>query len=336
MRQERRAVADAAGTILASNLADGTGSRVLRKGTLLSEEHLTQLAEMGRSNVDVLVLDAEDVHEDEAAMALAHALQTGPMILSRPAGGRVNLRTRQDGLLQVDAERLLELNLIRGIALATRRPGAVVGPSQETDNLASVKIVPFAVPRRLLDQAVALAVRRPGIVDVRPFQTGRRVAMLLVGEPSAHEKLRSEYLPATHARLERMRAELITIETVEPEAASIGEAARRLAETVDLIIVASQTSVQDEEDTILAGLRSAGAESTLSGAPVEPGNLLALAYFPRTPVLCAPGCAKGLKRSVMDLVLPRLLLGDRLDRRDVAALGLGGFLTPTERGADTG
>jgi molybdopterin biosynthesis enzyme len=103
---------------------------------------------------------------------------------------------------------------------------------------------------------------------------------------------------------------------------------------VDLIIVASQTSVQDEDDNVLCGLRSAGAEATLCGAPVEPGNLLALAYFPRTPVLCAPGSAKGLRRNAIDLVLPRLLLGDRLDRRDVAALGLGGFLAPVECGED--
>jgi len=92
----------------------------------------------------------------------------------------------------------------------------------------------------------------------------------------------------------------------------------------------------DEDDTTLRALRQAGAEMTLSGAPVEPGNLLALAYFPGTAVMCLPGCAKGLKRNVVDLVLPRLLLGDRLKRRDIAALGLGGFLTVAEREGDIG
>jgi molybdopterin biosynthesis enzyme len=72
----------------------------------------------------------------------------------------------------------------------------------------------------------------------------------------------------------------------------------------------------------------------LSGAPVEPGNLLALAYLPDTPVICVPGCAKSLKHNVVDLVLPRLLLGDRLDRRDIAGLALGGFLTATERAGE--
>jgi molybdopterin biosynthesis enzyme len=147
-----------------------------------------------------------------------------------------------------------------------------------------------------------------------------------------HPRLRADYLPATQARLDRLGAQLFAAEDVAQEESVIGEAARRLAEAADLVILAAQTSVQDEDDTILRGLRSAGAEGILSGAPVEPGNLLALAYFHHTPVMCAPGCAKGLKRSVVDLVLPRLLLGDRLDRRDVAELGLGGFLTAAERG----
>jgi molybdenum cofactor cytidylyltransferase len=334
MRLQRKPVSDALGTILMHNIADGSGFRSLKKGIFLTEAHLAQLAEMGWTSVDVAVLDLDDVHEDEAAAILARAMQTEPLYLSQPAAGRVNLRTRLAGLLEVDAERLLQLNLIPGITLATRRPQTVVGPRQETDNVGTVKIIPFAVPRRLLDQALALAEHRPGIVEVRPFQPGRRVAMLLIGEPATHDRLRNEYLPATQARLERLQANLVAVEAVVQESAAIGQAAHRLAEAVDLIIVASQTSVQDEDDTVLCGLRSAGAEATLCGAPVEPGNLLALAYFPRTPVLCAPGSAKGLRRNAIDLVLPRLLLGDRLDRRDVAALGLGGFLAPVECGED--
>jgi molybdopterin biosynthesis enzyme len=179
-----------------------------------------------------------------------------------------------------------------------------------------------------------LARPRPGIVEVRPFPAGRRVAMLLVSEPAAQTRTRGEYLPPTEARLERLGAEIVAVEAVDVDEAAIGAAAARLAGEADLLIIAGQTSVTHEEDTTLRALRAAGAKGTLSGTPVEPGNLLALAYFPGTPVMCAPGCAKGLKFNVVDLVLPRLLLGDRLDRRDIAALGLGGFLTKAERAGD--
>ncbi|HSR33658.1 MAG TPA: molybdopterin-binding protein [Anaerolineae bacterium] len=338
MRLEERAVPDAFGTILMHNVADTEGKRTLKKGIRLTQDDLDQLAEMGYATVEVAVLDADDVHEDEAAVALAEAMQTEQMSFSRPTGGRVNLRCTMDGLLEVDAERLLEVNLLPGFALATRRHHTVVGPNQETDNLATLKIVPYAVSRADMDRALELASARPGIVEIRPFQPDRRVAMLFVAEPAAQDRTRDQYLPPTQARLERLGAKVVATEAVPQDESAIAQAAASLVEKVDVLIIAGQTSVIHEDDTTLRALRQAGAETTLSGAPVEPGNLLALAYFPGTPTgtpaMCAPGCAKGPKRNVVDLVLPRLLLGDRLERRDIAALGLGGFLTAAERAGD--
>jgi molybdenum cofactor cytidylyltransferase len=334
MRLEERPIADAAGTILMRNLADASGNRILKKGTFLGEEQLDELAGMGLSVLHVAVLEESDVHEDEAALALAEAMQTRDLYLSRPVGGRVNLRANVDGLLEVDAERLIELNLLPGITLGTRRQHTVVGPRQATDNVGTLKIVPFAIHRRDLDQALALTRARPGVVEVRSFQPGRLAALLLVGDPAVHDKLRDAFEPPTRTRLERLGAELAFVEGVPEEEAAISRAADRLAGMVDLLIIAGQTSIMDEEDITLRALRRAGAVATLSGAPVEPGNLLALAYLPGTPVMCAPGCAKGLRRNVVDLVLPRLLLGDRLERHDIAALALGGFLTAAERAGD--
>ncbi|MEJ2210695.1 MAG: molybdopterin-binding protein [Anaerolineae bacterium] len=334
MRLEERAIERAEGTILLHNVADAGGRRSLRKGTRLTAEHVAQLAEMGRGSVEVAVLGPEDAHEDEAALALAEAMQTEQLSYSRAHGGRVNLRTAVDGLLEVDEERLLAINLLPGFAIGTRRQHTVVGPNQETDNVATLKIVPYAVARADLERAVGWAAARPGVVEVRPFHQGRRVAMLFVAEPAAQGRTRDEYLPPTETRLERLGAELIATAAVDVDEAAIAQAAASLAAAAELLVIAGQTSIIHDEDTTLRALRRAGAEGIVSGAPVEPGNLLALAYLPGTPVLCAPGCARGLKRNVVDLVLPRLLLGDRLARRDVAALGLGGFLTPAERGGD--
>ena len=334
MQLEERVVSEAEGTILLHNVADADGQRTLKKGILLNKEHLAQLEEIGRDRVEVVVLEADDVHEDQAALALAEAMQTEELYLSRPMGGRVNLRATVDGLLEVDVERILELNMLPGITLATRRQHTVVGPDQVSDNVGTLKIIPYAVHRRDLDRALALATARPGIVEVRALQQGRRVALLLVGETAVHEKLRASFEPPTRTRLERLGADLVTVEGVEQGEAAIAEAVERLAGSEDLLIIAGQTSVMDQDDITMRALRRAGAEATLSGAPVEPGNLLALAYLPGTPVMCAPGCAKGLKRNVVDLVLPRLLLGDRLERRDIAALALGGFLTAAERAGD--
>jgi len=330
VRLEEQAVSEAAGAILVHNVADADGRRVLKKGTRLEEEHLTRLAGLGYSRVMVAILEADDVLEDDAAVALAGALRTDGLRLSRVTGGRVNLVAEVDGVIEVDAERLLELNLLPGITLATVPPRTVIGPNQKTAQAATLKIIPFAVPRRDLERAQALAQARPGIVEVRALTPGRRVAMLLTGELSAQDRVQADFVPPTRARLGRLGAELVAVEFVPLDQVSIQEACVRLAAQADLLIIAGQTSIMDEDDITLRGLRDAGAEVVAYGAPVEPGNLLSLAYFPHTPVLCAPGCARGLGHNVVDILLPRLLLGDRLGRADVAALGLGGLLVRTE------
>lgn len=330
MRLEEREVSESAGAILVHNVADADGRRVLKKGTRLAEEHLTRLAGLGYSRVMVAILEADDVPENDAAVMLAEALQTDQLRLTRVTGGRVNLVAEVDGVLEVDAERLLELNLLPGITLATVPPRTVIGPNQKTAQAATLKIIPYAVPRRDLEKALALARSRPGIVELRALSLGRQVAMLLTGEPSAHDKVQADFVPSTRTRLERLGAELVTVEAVLQDHAAIQEACARLAAEADVLIIAGQTSIMDEDDITLRALREAGAEVVAYGAPVEPGNLLSLAYFRHTPILCAPGCARGLGHNVVDILLPRLLLGDRLAQIDIAALGLGGLLVKTE------
>ena len=331
MRIETVAVPQALGSILMHNVADGHGGLVVKKGVRIAVEHVALLLAAGCGEVQVAVLDASDVHEDEAASTLAGALQAEHMAVARPAGGRANLRAKVDGLLEIDAERLLKLNMVPGIGVGTRRQGALVGPNQESDNVATVKILPFALPRARLEQAVELAQRRPGILKLRPFQVGRRVAVLLVGDPSVQAELAESYVPATQARVERLAGRLEAVERAVQEEAEICAAAARLLDAADLLVVAGQTSIMDEQDTTVRAMEAVGGEGTLFGTPVEPGNMLALTYVRGKAVLCVPGCAKSLKRNVVDLVLPRLMLGDRLERRDIAALGLGGFLTAAER-----
>jgi molybdenum cofactor cytidylyltransferase len=322
------------GTVLLHNVMDADGKRLARKGMHLTAQDVALLRESGIATVEVIVLEADDVPEDEAALVLAQSLMTDETEPTRPAGGRVNLRSRVDALLVVDETRLRELNSVPGIALATRRQHVVVGPRQETDNVATLKIVPFVLSREHLDRAIEIVQREPRLLQLQPFPPEGRVAMLFVADESVHDRLRTDYLPPTEERLARLGASIVATENVLMDEAEVTEAVERLARDIDLLIVASQTSVAHEEDTIPRALRRAGADEVIVGAPVEPGNLVALAYLPGTPVMVAPGCAKGRKRNVVDLVLPRLLIGERLGRADVAGMGLGGFLTPAERGGD--
>ena len=59
---------------------------------------------------------------------------------------------------------------------------------------------------------------------------------------------------------------------------------------------------------------------------MEPGNLLLLAYLGDIPVVGAPGCVRSRETNVVDLILPRLLAGERLRREDIVEFADGGLL----------
>jgi molybdopterin biosynthesis enzyme len=111
-----------------------------------------------------------------------------------------------------------------------------------------------------------------------------------------------------------------------------------------MILLAGETSIMDADDIVPRGIQRAGGAIELYGAPVEPGNLLLLAYKPgevsfdsatlrsgrstqgSIPILGAPGCIKSRATNVVDLILPRLLLGERVTRAEIIELAEGGLL----------
>ncbi len=326
MRLEERPIAKTEGTILVHNIAYPNGRKALKKGTLLSQEHIAILQTLNYETILAAILDKDDVRENEAATGLAEVLQTIHLKPNRAAGGRVNLQAEVDGLLAIDVDRLRQLNNIPGISLATRPHNMMVGPKQTTNQVATLKIIPYAISKSDFQQALTLAQMRPGIITLNPLPSNRQAALLLIGHESVHAQLRHNFEPPTRTRLEKLNTTLTQVSLVPLDREAICQATSCLLDTNDLLIVAGHTSIMDIDDITPRGLRQAGANITVYGVPVEPGNLLAIAYLDHKAILCAPGCARSLNHNVVDLILPRLLLDQHLHQSDIAALGHGGLL----------
>jgi molybdenum cofactor cytidylyltransferase len=187
-----------------------------------------------------------------------------------------------------------------------------------------LKIIPYAVPVTVLDKALSIAHGQP-ILDIQPLPA-RRVALLITGERAAQPLLRAQFEPAIRQRLEFLGSTLATVISTTHEEVAVATTIQPLLATHDLLIIAGQTSIMDEHDPVLDALRDQGAAVILHGAPVDPGNLLALADFAGKPILCAPGCARSMAPNVVDLILPRLLVGEQLTELHIAQMGLGGLL----------
>ncbi len=316
----------AVGKILGHNIAGPDGRRLFRKGHTITQNDLPSLQSTGRNVVYVAQLEADDVDEDSAARRIADAVMGLHLYSSHAATGRVNLKADALGVLRVDASRLRQLNSQLGITLATL-PNHTAVPQGKM--VGTVKIIPYAVPETAMARIEQLINQQP-LLWLNPLPA-RRVAVILSGSPSAAERIQRSYDPPLRTRLELLGSRLDNITFLPLDDAHDEEA---MADTIqhqanagaDLIILAGETAIMDRYDIAPRAVERAGGELTCFGAPVDPGNLLMLAYLGRVPILGAPGCVRSPKRNIVDEVLPRLLVGDRLTQADIIELGHGGLL----------
>lgn len=316
----------AAGLILGHNIAGLDGRRALRKGRALSALDVAQLTALGRSTVYVAEMAADDVAEDAAARRVAAAVAGSNLRCSGAASGRVNLAASVRGVLRVDAGRLLQVNALPGITVATL---ASHSPVQARQLAATVKIVPFAIPDALVRACEEVAAAEPLLwLDAIP---ARRAAIILSGSAPASARIIADFEPALRGRLEALGATVngvhfVALEDEGGEAALAAMLRQQLDAGCEIILLAGETAIMDRADIAPRAVERAGGSIACFGVPVDPGNLLMLAYVGSVPVLGAPGCARSRKANIVDWVLPRLLAGDRITLAELAALGHGGLL----------
>ena len=305
--------------------------RVLKKGTVLDAAALAALRDAGRTEVVAARLEPGDVAEDAAADRLAEALlrrsAPGGLTRSRAATGRVNLFAAAHGVLGVDAALVDAINALdESVTLATLPPFAAVAPGEM---VATIKVIPFAVPGAVLDAAEALARGGAALAlhPYRPLLAGLVVSAL----PGMKQAIFDNAAQVTGARIAALGGTLLPPEHVPHETAAIAAALGRLrAAGAGLLLVAGASAVVDRRDEGPAGIVAAGGEIEHFGMPVDPGNLLCLGRIGDIPALVLPGCARSPKLNGFDWVLQRLAARIPVTRRDIMGLGVGGLLMEIE------
>ena len=325
-------LSEAKGKILGHNIAGANGQRLLRKGKPLTHEDLEKLRALGRSSVYVAEMEVDDVNENESAKRVAKAVCGPGLHTPGVASGRANLLSNEVGILRIDVERLAQINECAGITLATLTTHSPVRPRQI---VATVKIIPYALPESVVGAAEAVASGGPVVrVDALPY---RSVGMILSGSASIHERLLSDFVPLRD-RIVKLGSSVAQTDFValddESDEVALAKILRQQVDSgIEMILLAGETAIMDAHDIVPRAVERAGGRVESVGAPVDPGNLLMLAYLGGVPVVGAPGCARSRKTNIVDWILPRLLVGDHLTRRDIIELGHGGLLQDVrERG----
>ncbi len=312
-------VATCAGAVLVHTLR--AGERVLKKGRLLTDVDACDLAAAGQAQVIVARLEPGDVGEDEAAAAVAVAVAGVGVRVERAHTGRANLFAEVAGLVRLDRAALDRLNALEeAVTVATV---AVDAPVPAGEMVATVKIIPFAVPAAAVAAAVAAAPRAIAVAPWRPRRAGL-VLTVVAGTPA---RLLDRAAAAQRERLAGCGGELVRELRVSHDEAAVAAALAELAAAgLDPLLALGASAIMDRRDVIPAALTRLGGEVVRLGMPVDPGNLLMLGRLGGATVIGVPGCARSRKRSGFDTVLERLCAGVAVTAADVAALGVGGLL----------
>lgn len=294
------------------------GDQRIRKGHRLGAEDATLLDRVDRP-IHAVVLEPGDVHEDDAGARLAAAVAGPGLEIRGPKFSRYNLVAATKGLLRVDAEALLRLNRLPGVAIFTLEDRLPVVAGKI---VTGVKVTPVAVAEATVREAEEIAAVSP-VVQVAPFQP-LRVGVITTEGPDW--RVREKFQESVGKKIGWYGGVVIGFSDQPPRAEAIAAEIERLAdEGVDLVLAAGGSTI-DPLDPTLRALDVAGAELVRTGAPAHPGSMFWLAYRGALPIFNLASCSMFSKATIADVVLPWIMTGERVEPDTLASLGYGGLL----------
>jgi len=322
MKMQAMEIKDSVGRLLYHPIFRNGGKKLMAKGHQLSEEDIRLLNAEGLDRVWVAELEQGEVGEDQAATALAMEVGCGSLEIRMVAGGRANLMTTEACCVLVDDQVLREVNQGGCVAVATTPNFSYAATGQR---VATVKTAPFAMAQEDLETTRAMLRAKGPVLQGRPIR--QPVVAVLYTDPHQGDRARALFEGIMRTRLLRMGAVTSFVLCAIEEEAAVARALEHLIRSrPTVVMVASTTAPAGPTDVVGRAMERIGCRLEWFLAPVEPGNLLLLAYAGDIPVVSAPGCFRSPKPNVVDLLLPPLLARYRVSGPEVASLGHGGLL----------
>ena len=299
--------------------------RAFKKGHIIKEEDVPVLLSLGKENIYVWEKQEGYVHENDAAERL-RALTAGTgLTFSEVREGKINFIAEYDGLLVINTKLLYELNSLGEIILVTLHNNYPVKKGQK---VAGTRVIPLVIEEDKLKKAEAL-IGDTKIVSIIPY-TPMKVGIVTTGSEVYHGRIQDAFGPVIKAKVEEYECKVLGQTILPDDEKRITEAVKAWVEQgADMVICTGGMSV-DPDDVTPTAIQKTGAELITYGAPVLPGAMMLIAYNGDIPILGLPGCVMYSKRTVFDLVLPRILAKQKLSFNDIAAYGHGGLCMECE------
>ncbi|MBI1846292.1 MAG: hypothetical protein HY294_15625 [Candidatus Rokubacteria bacterium] len=300
---------------------DHDGAVVGDKGARVDAALAERLLATPWDEIHLLALDPGDFHEEAAGQRLASAVVGDGVAVKGYTGGQWSLAASRRGLLDIRREPLAAINALEGVCVFTLFDGQPVEPGEI---VAKAKVTPLAIPAETIRAVEDLSGRAGGVVAVKAF---RPSAIGAVARQHLEPRQRARFEAALAQKIDWLGGRLLPVRYAGASAAAVAaDLERLLADGAEVLIVAGASAL-DPLDPVFGALELVGARMERHGAPAHPGSLLWIADWNGRTVLGMPTCGMFSQATTFDLILPRLLAGERVGNREIAALGHGGLLS---------
>ena len=315
---------DAIGHIISHDITrivpGGEKGVAFKKGHIVREEDIPELLKIGKSHLFVWENDGTVLHENEAAARLADFVAGEGLLRGEVKEGKIEIFADQSGVLRVDKEKLSVLNGFDDVMVAARHD---LAPVKAGDKLAGTRIIPIAIAKDRMEEIRQAAA--PGVVlSIAPYRP-MRTAIVTTGSEVFEGLIDDGFTPVVRGKLDEFETEEVGHLTVPDNPQMATNAILRMVDKgADAVFVTGGMSVDPDDRTPLA-IKNTGAEIISYGAPVLPGAMFLVSYLGDTAILGLPGCVMHSKRTIFDIILPRVMAGIRISKQDINDLGPGGL-----------
>ena len=318
---------EAVGSVLCHDLTQiikgVTKDAVFRKGHIVQPEDIPVLLSIGKEHLYVWEADENMLHENDAARILCAICKNANMHESEVKEGKIELSATCEGLFKVDSKRLQLVNSFGQMMIATRHGNT---PVKKGDKLAGTRIIPLVIEKEKMYSIQELCGEEP-ILKLLPYKL-KKAAVIATGSEIFTGRIKDTFTPVIEEKLAEYGVEVVFKQVLgdDPEAVTAAIKSAIEEKGAELVCCTGGMSVDPDDRTPLA-IKNTGAQIISYGAPVLPGAMFLLAYYGvnKVPIMGLPGCVMYSKRTIFDLVLPRVIACDYVTAEELAQLGEGGL-----------
>ena len=295
--------------------------RLFKKGHVIREEDIPKLLDIGKEHIYVWEPKKGQLHENDAAIRVKDlVLGQGCYISEEIKEGKIDFFANTQGIVKINKDLLLKLNLLGEIIVSTIHNNT---PVKKGEKIGATRVIPLIIDeKKILEAEKIIKEKIISVEEIKP----KKAVLITTGNEVYKGRIKDAFLPVMKEKLEHYGSEIVKQIILPDNKEMITENILKVIEEdkVDMIICTGGMSV-DPDDVTPSAIKDCNGEIVTYGAPVLPGAMFLLSYKGDVPIVGLPGCVMYSRRTIFDVVLPRLLAKDLITSDELALLGEGGL-----------